>query len=379
VAEQPASQALAARALLDRGALQWGALAVDRRYAGDRGDNQVIGPDLGWQISDAWRVRAQWLASRSTAQPLAAADGSTQLQKGAASSGQRGFFKFNYQTPTLEFEGSLDDASAGFRHDSGFVNQVDIRHAYSRVGRGWQGLGPFNEFWLNLDADRVVQRGSGLVVSRDWWPGVWLTSDHNLEWSWSWHGDAAQRTAASAPLLHERYWRSNLTLTPARWAPLMTAKLQVGRLADVLANRVRPGLTGSLNLQTRPLPWLELEPNLLLARLDDEAGRPVYRESAAQLLAVAHLDARQSLRAIVQRTRYTRLAEPGIDEARDAGWVGSLTYALRRSAGTVFYVGASRQQQGLGAVSRGNEVFVKLQVDVDEARGLFSGPGVGGR
>jgi hypothetical protein len=59
-----------------------------------------------------------------------------------------------------------------------------------------------------------------------------------------------------------------------------------------------------------------------------------------------------------------------VDEARDAGLVGSLTYALRRSAGTVLSVGASRQRQGLGAVARGNEAFVKLQVDVDEVRAL---------
>jgi hypothetical protein len=369
-AEQPASRALAARALLDRGALQWGALAVGRRYADDRGDNQVLGPDLSWQIDDAWRLRAQWLASHSTAQPVAMADGSTQLQKGAASSGQRAVLKLVYQTQKLELEGWWDDASAGFRHDSGFVNQVDMRHAYARIGRGWQGLGPFNDFWINLDADRVVQRGTGLLVSRDWWPNVWLTGAHNLEWWLQWHGQPLQRTAASAPLLQERYWRSGLTLSPARWAPLLKAKLQTGRLADVLANQVRPGATTSLSLQTRPLPWLELEPGWWLARLDGEAGRHVYRESAAQLLAVAHLDARQTLRAIVQRSRYQRLAEAGVDEARDAGLVGSLTYALRRSAGTVLYVGASRQRQGLGAVARGNEAFVKLQVDVDEVRAL---------
>ena len=370
LAEQPASRALAARALLDRGALQWGALAVARRYADDRGDNQVLGPDLSWQIDDAWRLRAQWLASRSTAQPVAMADGSSQLQQGAASSGQRGMLKLNYQTQNLELEAWWDDASAGFRHDSGFVNQVDTRHGYARIGRGWQALGPFNDFWLNLDADQVVQRGSGLLVSRDWWPNLWLTGANNLEWSLQWHGRAQQRTAADAPLLHEQYWRSELTLTPARWAPLLSAKLQAGRLADVLANRVRPGATASLSLQTRALSWLELEPGWWLARLDDEGGRHVYRESAAQLLAVAHIDARQTLRAIVQRSRYQRLAEAALDQARDASLVGSLTYALRRSAGTMLFIGASRQRQGLGAISRGNEAFVKLQFDIDEVRAL---------
>ena len=68
-----------------------------------------------------------------------------------------------------------------------------------------------------------------------------------------------------------------------------------------------------------------------------------------------------------------RRAEPGLAAERDRGSTGSLTWAWRRSAGTVLYVGASRSRQGLadrGGLSRGNEAFIKLQVDAHEV-GLF--------
>ena len=57
-------------------------------------------------------------------------------------------------------------------------------------------------------------------------------------------------------------------------------------------------------------------------------------------------------------------------EALDPEPTGSLTYALRRSGGTVFYAGASRSHDSSGGVpgGRSNEFFIKLQADVDEFR-----------
>ena len=42
-----------------------------------------------------------------------------------------------------------------------------------------------------------------------------------------------------------------------------------------------------------------------------------------------------------------------------------------QSAGTLLYVGASRSRFGVDTPARGNEVFVKLQFDLDEARARF--------
>ncbi len=371
VADQPASRALVARLRGDAGALQWGGLAAARSYAGDRGDNAVLGPDVAWQIDDAWRLRAQWLQSDTTAQPLAGG-----LARGAATRGHLAMARLWYQTAQLEGDASASDSGAGFRNDSGFVIQNGVRRVAGRIARGWQQVGPFNEFWLNLEAERVQDRQTGQAVSQDLSPGIWLTGAHNLEaWSY-WHVGSALRTAASQALLHENYLKSSLTVTPAGWLPLLTSELQWGRLADVTANRLRPGGKASLTLTTRPLPRLELEPGLGYAWLRQD-GRPVYSEAAHQVLARWHFSPQQTLRAIVQYTALDRQAEiarpglPAVDAQRSAGTTGSLTYAWRQSAGTVLYVGAARSRTGVQAVSRGNEVFIKLQVDADEVRRQF--------
>ena len=366
LAEQPASRALAGRAGYDFGALQLGGLAVARDYADGRGSNQVLGPDLGWQIDPAWRLRGQWLQSHSTALP----DASGALQRGPAQRGQRALLKALYQGDLVEGNVYADDIDAGFRNDTGFVYQSGVRSLGLWHARGWQRVGPFNEFWVNFKLDQTEDKTSGLRVSRDWAPGIWLTGAHNLEWSLGWHGDSQLRTGPDAPLLSQRYWRSELTVTPAEWIPLLRMSGRAGRVADVQANALRSGGDMSASLTTRPLSRLELEPRWDVAWLHN-AGRLSYRESAAQVLAVWHLDARQTLRAIVQRTAFDRQAEPGVAAARDGGTVGSLTWAWRRSSGQVLYVGASRSRHGLSALSRSNEVFVKLQFDLDEARAAF--------
>ena len=384
--DQPASRALVARLRGDAGALQWGGLAAVRRYADDRGENQVLGPDLSWQINQAWRLRAQWLQSDTSAQPLAGT-----LVRGATSRGQLGFARLWYQTPQVEADISTSQSGAGFRNDSGFVVQNGVRRLAGRIARGWQALGPFNEFWLNLEGETVIDSANGMTVSHDLSPGLWLTGAHNLE-AWArwhgWHGASALRTAADKPLLHESYLKAGVTLTPALAVPLLNAELQWGQLADVAANRVRPGGKASLSLNTRPLARLELEPSLVCAWLNQDV-RQVYREAAHQVLARWHFNARQSLRAILQYTALNRMAEPAsvgrsaMLSQHSAGSTGSLTYAWRESAGTVLYLGASRSRHGtdpgggLGsapvgsAVSRGNEVFIKLQLDADEVRRRF--------
>jgi hypothetical protein len=374
-AEQPASRALVARVRGDAGALQWGAVAAARRYADDRGENQVLGPDLGWQIDEAWRLRAQWLQSDTTAQPQGGG-----LARGAATSGHMAYARLWYQTPQVEGDVTASDTGPGFRNDSGFVVQNGVRRLAGRIARGWQPLGQFNDFWVNLEGERVQDRGNGQTVSQDLSPGIWLTGAHNLEaWSY-WHGASALRTAADGPLLHERYLKSGLTVTPALWLPLLTGELQWGRLADVSVRLVRPGGRASLTLTTRPLARLEFEPSLVYAWLRQDGTR-VYGEAAHQVLARWHFTARQSLRAIVQYTALDRQAEaaqgglPALAAQHSAGTTGSLTYAWRESMGTVLYVGATRSRSsvGLGAppASVGNEVFIKLQVDADEVLRLF--------
>jgi len=94
-------------------------------------------------------------------------------------------------------------------------------------------------------------------------------------------------------------------------------------------------------------------------------------QAAAPVLAVWHVSAQQTLRAIVQRSSIERLAEPAVSALSHAESVGSLTWAWRRSSGTVLYVGASHSRQGLASPVIRTETFVKRQADLDELRNAF--------
>ena len=155
-------------------------------------------------------------------------------------------------------------------------------------------------------------------------------------------------------------------VTPVPWFPLFSGDIAYGRLAATLDNRVRPGMRGNLSSRLRPLARLELEPSLSVAWLKSD-GNLVYRESAAQWLAVWHFDARSNLRAIVQRGKLERRTS-GL---RDSNHVESLTYTWRQSSGTVVYLGASRWRTHGGYSSQGSEAFLKLQFDVDEIWARF--------
>lgn len=361
-AEQPASRTLLARARHDDGTAQWGAVLAARRYADGRGDNLVGGPDLTLPLGHGWRMRSQLLLSHTTA----VAQGG-QLLAGEAQDGHLAILRLNHNSGRSDTSITLTDTSAGFRHDSGFVNQSGVQSLQAYHGHGWFQVGPFNEFWVNLEAGETRERGSGQVVGRVIRPGIWISAARNLQWDLAWFGLSELRTAPDAPLLRENYVSSGLQVSPTPWWPMLDTHVAVGRLADTLANRVRPGVRWSFLSRLRPLRRLEVEPSLWLAWLEAD-GRKTYRDNAAQLLSVWHFDARRNLRLIVQRTSLDRRAEPGVDATRDAGQSTSLTYAWRHSSGTVMYLGASQSRSGGPMSPRVAEVFIKLQLDADDVR-----------
>ena len=379
-AERPASDSVTLRARSDTGALAYGGIVSARRYEQGRGDNTVLGPDVSWQISDQWRMRGQWLHARSRALP----DARGQLVPGDAVDGDRVRLRAVRQTGAGETTFGIDDISTGFRHDSGFVNQAGIRRLEAFHSLGWRGLGPFNEFFLNVDAYQVRDRASGAVVQEVIRPGLYSNSARNLEWWLNLFAHSRLRTSAAAPLLNERYVSSGLVMTPATWFPLVDTSVDLGRLADTPAGarvagvpqgEVRPGGRFNFSARLRLLPALELEPRFNQAWLRNDGGL-TYRETAQQWLAVWHFNARHNLRAIVQRSVLDRRAESTVAAANALSRTESLTYAWRQSAGTRLYVGATRTRQGRGPITGPNtgstEAFIKLELDADDLRAVLS-------
>ncbi len=381
VAEQPASDSVVLRARKDTGELAWGGLVAARRYEQGRGDNTVLGPDVSWQISDQWRMRGQWLHSRTTALP----DANGVLQQGPALDGDRWRLRVMRQTGQGETSFGLDDMGTNFRYDTGFVNQAGVRRLEAFQSFGWQSLGPFNEIYINTDAYQVRDRVSGAVVQEVLRPGLWFTAASNLEAYLNYFGHARTRTSARAQSLPERYLNAGLVMTPAIWFPLVDTSFDIGQLADTAAGPlvdgtpqglVRRGGRFNLSAKLRPLAALELEPRLNTAWLQRE-GALTYRESVQQWLAVWHFNARHNLRAIIQRSVLDRRAEPGVGAVDALSRTESLTYAFRHTAGTRLYVGATRSRNGrpsaAGSPPSHTEAFVKLEVDADDLRALRPG------
>ncbi len=368
-AEQPAGSLLALRARHDDGQGSFGWLAANRRYngGGDRGSNTVLGPDIGLPLpalpGGAWRLRAQWLHARTDAQP----DGRGGLARGAAVDGDLVRLKLLRQAERGETALTVDDISDGFRHDSGFVAQAGARRVELFHNHAWRGdFGPLNEVYATIEVIRAQRRQDGTLIEDSVRPGVFVTGARNFEGWIEWYGQARVRLGPGLPLLPQRYWSVGLVMTPAPWMPLLDLSADLGRLADTAvgpAGEVRRGGRVSGSARLRPLAALELEPRLNLAWLERDGERR-YRESAGQLLAIWHLDARHSLRLIAQHRTLWRAAEPTVAPVDEAGRTASLTYAWRRSAGTRLYVGAGREQpRGQPAA---NELFVKLELDAGE-------------
>jgi hypothetical protein len=370
-AEQPSSRTLAVRQLNDIGPLQVGGILAARSYSGDErgeiGQNIVLGPDLGWQVSDSLRLRAQWLHSHTTAQP----DGNGNLQQGPATNGDRVYFRAVNQTEFDTADITINDIGDGFRHDSGFVNQAGIRMAEMHYGRTWRSIGPFNQFTVNINLNHGSDRDTGETVKTEFYPGIWFAAASNTQASLELHGLSEVRAEQGGPLLHEKYLFASYTTTPTSWIPLLDSSLSIGRMADVTADVVRPGARLNLMVRTRPLKQFEFEPQISYANLYRDSEQ-IYRETAVQLKGIWFFNAANNLRLILQRTSLDRLPEPGVDESRDKFKVASLTYTWRRSAGTVLYVGASYSNAGISpAATRGSEAFVKLQFDLDEMKRMF--------
>jgi hypothetical protein len=370
-ANQPASKTIAARELADVGSMQVGGLVAARKYDNGVGDNVVAGPDANWQVTDSLRLRSQWLHSSTTAQvdPVTGV-----LAKGPSTSGDRVYLRAVNQTEFHQEELTLNDISANFRNDTGFVNQNGVRSVETRLGYAKRPWGPFNEIWFNVYANHWRDRQTGETVKTDVYPGIWSAAAHNTQFAMEFHGLLPEgvRSASGAPLLREKFVWFDYSTTPAKWIPLMDVNVSVGHIGDMIANQVRPGVRASFMVRTRPLKQFEVEPSISYATLYRD-GNQTYRETAGQLKSIWFFDASSSIRLIVQRTLLDRLPESAVAEEHDRGKVASLTYTWRKSMGTVLYVGASvsKGRFPLPALSRGSEVFVKLQFDYDEVRRGF--------
>ena len=364
LALQPTNDALMSRAQARFGAVTLGGIVGGRSYRDEggasAGNNVVAGGDGQWLVTENLRLKAQAMGSRTSA----LIDASGVLRQGDAQRGGMAYLGLYGRSNRTETDLSVQEITQGFRNDVGFVAQAGTRKLVAKQNLQWFELGPVNQLNLYLNTERTEERGSGLTVLQRWTPGVWFAARQNTQLTVELVPDEKSRVQRAAPLLDAHYVHVWAQTTPAQWVPLVEAWFDAGRMVDVSAGttgRVVRGRKFGFDLQTRLLPRLELQPRLDAVVLDNPVeGR--YIETAAQLLSIWHVTARQNLRVILQRHSFGR---PGID--KQAETAQSVTYAWRRSTSNVLYVGATRGSTGLPATpSRSTELFAKLQFDIDD-------------
>jgi hypothetical protein len=361
---QPKNDALLSRAQARFGSLSVGALAGGRSYrssdASSLGDNLVGGLDAQWLVTDSWRLKAQAMGSKTSALD----DGAGSLRKGDAVRGASAYAGVFGKTERTETDLSILEITQGYRNDVGFVAQAGTRKLVAKQNLQWFELGPLNQLNAYVNTEHTAERGSGVTVLQRWTPGVWMAGPRNSEFLVEWTPDEKSRVQRAGPLHDTHYLHFWGQTTPGAWASLVEAWFDTGHMVDVLAGangRVVPGRKFGFELKARPLDRLELQPRVESIVFDNPIEGK-YREVASQLLAVWHLSAAQTLRAIFQRHSFGR---PGIDAQAETAQ--SLTYTWRRRASNVFYLGATRGSTGLPATpSRATEWFAKWQFDIDE-------------
>ncbi len=361
---QPKNDALLSRAQSRFGSFSVGALAGGRAYRDvdgtSLGDNLVGGADAQWLVTDSWRLKAQAMGSNTSALD----DGAGSLRKGDAQRGASAYAGVFGKTERTETDLSILEISQGYRNDVGFVAQAGTRRFVAKQNLQWFELGPLNQFNAYLNTERTEERGSGLTVLQRWTPGVWMAGPRNSELVVEWTPAEKSRVHRAGPLHDAHYVHVWGQTTPGAWASLIEAWFDTGRMVDVLAaadGRVVPARKFGFELKARPIARLELQPRVESIVFDNPIEGK-YREVASQLLAVWHLSAAQTLRAIFQRHSFGR---PGIDAQAETAQ--SLTYTWRRSTSNVFYLGATRGNTGLPATpSRSTEWFAKWQFDIGE-------------
>jgi len=334
--------------------------------------NRVAGADVVWRPDEEQQFRARAMASRS--------------HDDAGGTGQSGHHlnaAWWMRVPGWNFTAEATEVSPKFRNDNGFVEQAGARVLQTELIRRWGELqvpGPLSfrahEFetylWLQHKstlADAGVVPG-GQTIGRYVHPGIWLVASRNTEASVQLQFDA-ERARTDAALHSLRAINFNYSVNPAPWLTKLHVESTLGQRLDVEADRVGRGVRAlfELNLRT-PIGqrwWVESEQRLEQNFIDAPDGRRALADTALQWLGVLHFDARDSLRAVWQGTRFVRYGTGELPAPADLrGQSTSIVFQRRFGLGRSLSTGFSRQTErpAPGAPRRSeSELFVKASFE----------------
>ena len=366
--QEGGSQATVARASVKLGALALGVLGTDRTLNLGRGYNRVIGPDFSWQRTDGDRWRGQLLLSSTTAQP----DGNGGLAAAARRGGRAVLLDWWHEAETWSAQSSVVDVSEGFRADDGFFSQAGYRNLIFQFVGKLGKTGVLNELNPYLYTERKVDARAALIYEVAA-IGVWAATPYDGEVELYVKPREQSRIERDGPQFSATRLGARIAITPGpAWARVQT-EIEGGEQVDVAGARLGRGAVLNLYALLRPSERIEFEPRYSRSWIDGRdgalSGQRLYTEQAAQLNGIYHLSAKDTLRMILQASQTRRDPElylmpvAALATSRTMSIVGTHTAGL----GSAAYAGVTLsdgETQGVDARRRGNEVFVKLSLQL---------------
>lgn len=357
-----------------RGRMQFGSLGlaglVSLRDFGDGLTTRVVGSDGVWRAGDSDQWRGHLLLSETTLG--LSEDG--EVQRISRQRGHRAWVGWRHRDADWIANVNVEEISARFANDNGFVSQSGIRRAsalgFLRLGeRELAGIDMHeHELTLKLQETRTLHDpllgvAAGQTVDRLFQPGFWFAAGRNTE-VWGHVGLDSHRARSGGRLHPTRTLLLGFESNPGEVLTYVDAEVEWGRRLDVEADRVGLGAQGQVMTQMRlPLPaglWLEFEQRFGLGWVDGPDGRRAFTDRSAQSLVVLHLSPRDSLRLIHQQTCFARRADAsaGLGAQDERERVLSLMFQHRVGLSRVISLGLSRARAQPDGV-RASEVFAK--------------------
>jgi hypothetical protein len=272
-------------------------------YSGREGGdyfNRQVGADTFIRLNPSDSIRFQFIHSETRYPDQVAKDFA---QPEGAFGGDAWTVQVQHFTRKWIAFGSFDSYSPGFRSDSGFVPQVDVRMVNGQVRRRFQRGGPS---WFNL-LDFGVRGMRGTTYD-------WDLREQSVAGFLNYQGPYQSFVFFSVPrdvvvYAGQRYefWRPRLTFGIK---PTGDVNLEVfGRFGGGVDYTNARAATDVLQLGTafeyRPVKRVNLRLTYDLEQLSVEGGR-LYQANLTQVKAVYHLNVRTFVRAILQYTDITR-------------------------------------------------------------------------
>ena len=315
-----------------------GALVTDRENRDGEGHNRVAGPDFNWRLSPSDVVSGQALFSESKTpnRPDTAEEWNGQTLSGYASR-----LQWNHNTRHLDWYGQYNDASAGFRADSGFVPQVDFREYFG--GGGWQVYpkGFVSRERTFINADYYYDR-TGALISRDIFPGLGFDTRYNGFVQLRYH-DGAFR--AGDVVIPRKQFGYIANFSPSRFLSSVGVSGNLGQDVDFANARPGNGPTINASATVRPTNHLELAlvEDYRALSVDDGTGvdRRLFSQTVSRVKGTYTFTARMFTRVIAQYVSTTR--DPSLYtfavSPHSGTFGGSILFAYKLNWQSVAFIG----------------------------------------